>query len=201
MRTYPRTAVISAAAAVLLAGTATAAWARAERTATTRPPQSVPQLDVSRYAGTWYQIAAVPQLFEVQCKKNVKAVYSVDRPGAPGVRNSCDTWLGTSSSITGEAVPLDASNARLNVSFVNLAGGYRHTDRANYIVVGLDTRYRWAVVTDTDRRSGFVLSRTPALSGTDTTKARQAVEAAGLDPCTFRTTRQDGATQHPAPFC
>ncbi|MEV7674627.1 lipocalin family protein [Streptomyces sp. NPDC007872] len=31
-------------------------------------------MDLERYTGTWYQIAAVPRLFEVQCAKNTKAV-------------------------------------------------------------------------------------------------------------------------------
>ncbi|MCQ4205718.1 lipocalin family protein [Streptomyces longispororuber] len=166
-----------------------------------QPPPPVGQVDVSRYQGTWYQIAAVPRLFEIQCAKNVHAVYTLTAPGTVGVRNSCTTWLGNTSGVTGEAKALDSSGGRLNVSFVKTGGSYRHSDDANYIVTGLDPDYRWAVITDSDRRSGFVLSRTPELPAGLRPAILASIDAAGLDACDFLVTRQDAATVPTGSFC
>jgi apolipoprotein D and lipocalin family protein len=164
-------------------------------------PPSVGILDVSRYLGAWFQFAAVPREFEAKCAKNVHGEYGLTPSGSLSVRNGCTTWWGSESHIRGEAKPLDATGSRLNVSFAAVDGTYRHGENANYIVVGLDTRYRWAVVTDGARRSGFVLSRTPGLTPDRQLAARHAIRAAGLDPCAFLTTRQDGGSRTTVPFC
>ncbi|MER5741014.1 lipocalin family protein [Streptomyces sp. NPDC002262] len=159
------------------------------------PARSAPStetVDLDRYAGTWLQLAAVPRLFEIQCAKNVSAVYGTTARGTVAVRNSCTTWLGTRSGIDGEALPLDAGGARFNVSFLRSGDGYRHGAEANYVVVGLGAAYEWAVVTDEDRRSGFLLSRGPRLDATRTAQAVDAIRRAGLDPRDFHVTRQDG---------
>ncbi|MGW1514837.1 lipocalin family protein [Streptomyces sp. NPDC002394] len=156
------------------------------------PARAVGTVDLARYTGAWWQLAAVPQLFELQCAKNVKAVYGTTGRGRVAVTNSCTTWLGTPSLITGEALPLDATNARLNVSFLPGKAGYRHGTEANYVVAGLGPAYEWAVVTDEDRTSGFVLARTPRLDPARTADVLRAIRGAGLDPHGFRTTRQDG---------
>ncbi|MFJ6516638.1 lipocalin family protein [Streptomyces filamentosus] len=174
----------TALAALVLVPTATATPGGPVRAAGT--------VDLARYTGTWWQLAAVPQLFEIQCAKNVKAVYGTTGRGTVAVANSCTTWLGTRSGITGEALPLDATNARLNVSFLPGKDGYRHGTEANYVVAALGPAYEWAVVTDEDRTSGFVLSRTPRLDPARTADVLRAVRGAGLDPRDFRTTRQDG---------
>ncbi|WP_051804909.1 lipocalin family protein [Streptomyces griseus] len=156
------------------------------------PARAAGTVDLARYAGTWWQLAAVPKLFELQCAKNVKAVYGTTARGTVSVANSCTTWLGTRSRISGEALPLDSTHARLNVSFLPQEDGYRHGTEANYVVVGLGPAYEWAVVTDEDRSSGFVLSRTPRLDPARTADVLRAVREAGLDPRDFRATRQDG---------
>jgi apolipoprotein D and lipocalin family protein len=48
------------------------------------------------------------------------------------------------------------------------------------------------VVTNENRISGFVLSRTPRLDPARTADVLRAVRGAGLEPRAFRTTRQDG---------
>ncbi|WP_418955856.1 lipocalin family protein [Streptomyces tritici] len=181
------------ASAVLLATALTAvALAPAASADQAAPVPPVRSVDLSRYGGTWYQLAAVPRLFEIQCAKNVKAVYGPTARGAVAVTNSCATWLGTTSRISGEALPLDATHARLNVSFLPWKGGYRHGTEANYIVAGLGAAYEWALVTGEGRTSGFVLSRTARLDPARTADVVDAIRRAGLDPADFRTTRQDG---------
>ncbi|MCD0480843.1 lipocalin family protein [Streptacidiphilus sp. ASG 303] len=192
-RTVRRSAAGAVAALAAVAGGLTGAGPAAAAPAA--EPKPVASLDVQRYLGHWYQVAAVPALYEVQCLRNSAADYGATDRGTVAVRNSCTSLFGLTSTVKGDAKPLDATGARLNVSFVRLGGTWTHTSTANYIVVGLDRDYRWAVVTDSARRSGFVLSRTPSLTAGQTGAARDALRAAGVDPCSLRTTAQDATAQ------
>ncbi|WP_431886693.1 lipocalin family protein [Micromonospora wenchangensis] len=182
------------AVAVATAVLATAVPAQAAPTAVdTGPLTPVADVDVERYAGDWYQVAAIPAIFEIQCYKNVTARYDVQPDGTIGVRNACRTIVGTTSTVTGRArsenPPADSA---LTVSFLKLGGRWIYLGGPNYVVIGLDPDYRWAVVGDPDRSSGFVLSREPALTGAQTAAAKAVLTANGYDLCYFRTTRQDG---------
>ncbi|MFE3390002.1 lipocalin family protein [Streptomyces anulatus] len=185
-----RAAVVAVSSVLTLAGAAAADSQQASR------------VDLGRYAGTWYQIAAVPQLFEIQCKKNVRAHYTPQSDGSVGVRNSCTTWWGSTSVVNGAARPLDESNTRLNVSFTpRPGGGFVHGSEANYAVVGLAPDYSWAAVTNEERSAGFLLSRTSSLGSEATDAALEAFTDAGVDPCDLRLTRQDGGVARPAWLC
>ncbi|GAB2932241.1 lipocalin family protein [Streptomyces sp. NPDC059171] len=194
-----RSGLVVACAVLAVAGASTTGAAAAASGTVQDLPARV---DLGRYAGTWYQIAAVPQLFEIQCAKNVRARYTPSADGTVGVRNTCTTWWGTTSSVSGAARPLDASGTRLNVSFQpRPGGGYVHSREANYVIAGLDETYTWAAVTNEDRTSGFLLSRTPAIDDAGLAAAAQSFVDAGVDPCTLRPTRQDGGAEHPAQLC
>lgn len=67
---------------------------------------------------------------------------------------------GPLSTITGTAVPVDATNAKLNVSFT---GSNSPQPPGNYWVVALDPNYQWAVVSDPTGVSCFILSRTSTM--------------------------------------
>ncbi|MFJ8686467.1 lipocalin family protein [Micromonospora wenchangensis] len=186
-----RRQVVAAVAVATAAVLATAVPAQAA--VDTGPLTPVADVDVERYAGDWYQVAAIPAIFEIQCYKNVTARYDVQPDGTIGVRNTCRTIVGTTSAVTGRArsenPPADSA---LTVSFLKLGGKWIYLGGPNYVVIGLDPDYRWAVVGDPDRSSGFVLSREPALTGEQTAAAKAALTANGYDLCDFRTTRQDG---------
>ncbi|GHJ10471.1 hypothetical protein TPA0907_48380 [Micromonospora humidisoli] len=189
-----RRQVVAAVAVATAAVLATAVPAQAAPTAVdTGPLTPVADVDVERYVGDWYQVAAIPAIFEIQCYKNVTARYDVQPDGTIGVRNSCRTIVGTTSAVTGRArsenPPADSA---LTASFLKLGGKWIYLGGPNYVVIGLDPDYRWAVVGDPDRSSGFVLSREPALTGAQTAAAKAALTANGYDLCDFRTTRQDG---------
>jgi len=188
-----RAAVVAVSSVLTLAGGAGASAADS---------QQVSRVDLGRYAGTWHQIAAVPQLFEIQCKKNVRAQYTPQSDGSVGVRNSCTTWWGYTSEVNGAARPLDESSTRLNVSFApRPGGGFVHGQDANYVVVGLAPDYSWAAVSNEERSAGFLLSRTPALGPEASAAAIEAFTDAGVDPCDLRLTRQDGGVARPASLC
>ena len=88
------------------------------------PPATVKSVDLSRYAGEWYEIEAFPNVFQRGCV-NSKAVYTPTADGKIRVVNSC-MRNGKNASITGTATPVPGSNnSKLKVRFFGpFAGDY-----------------------------------------------------------------------------
>lgn len=119
----------------------------------------VPSLDLNRYAGKWHEIARLPQRFEKNCV-GVTAEYQVRKDGKVDVKNTClrTTCEGKVSVANGLARVVDPlTNAKLKVSFFWPFAG-------DYWVLELDPNYSYAVVGSPDRKSFWILSRTPTFS-------------------------------------
>ena len=125
---------------------------------------TVTAVDLSRYAGTWYEIARLPTWFQRHCVDS-KAIYSSRPDGAILVHNECMTNTGTVEQAEGVATVVDAkTNARLTVVFDNwFARLFGSSREGNYWILDLDPEYRTAMVGTPDRRYLWVLSRTPQL--------------------------------------
>ena len=163
-------------------------------------PAPVAALDLPAYLGTWHQLAAVPQPFNLVCARDTQARYSLSPRGDVTVRNSCTTWTGQKNRIKGTATVLDTkTNARLHVSFPGIPNPDR--GRANYIVTAVGPEYSWAHVTDSRRGSGFVLSRTPSLSATQWTAVRRAIARAGNNDCLYLTSPTTGGIEQIRRLC
>jgi len=121
-----------------------------------------PVVDVNRYLGTWYEVGSVKQFFSIGLV-NTKAVYGLNPDGSIRVENSGNYFFdkGPQSRIVGSAVPINAANNKLNVSFFGPASP---TLPGNYWIVDLASDYSWAIVTDSTGTTGFLLSRTPTVS-------------------------------------
>lgn len=70
--------------ALLLAFLAPLGWAQPPDTL-----QAIPQLDVSRYLGRWYEIAKFPNQFQKKCVADTSAEYSLLGNGQISVVNQC----------------------------------------------------------------------------------------------------------------
>jgi lipocalin len=149
---------------------------------------TVESVDVSRYLGTWYELGSVKQFFSVGLV-NTKAQYSLRPDGNIRVENSGNYFFanGPRSSIIGSAFPVDASNARLNVSFT---GQNSNQGAGNYWIVDLDPDYQWAIVTDPTGTSGFILSRTRTVSPEFYAELVQRAAAAGINTSNLTPTPQ-----------
>ncbi|SDO44144.1 lipocalin family protein [Lentzea jiangxiensis] len=164
-----------------------------------RPVRSV---DLERYQGRWVQVAAIPQPFQAQCARNDNAVYTLLPQGQVQVVNSCTRADGGTTSLEGRARrESPGSTSKLQVSFVRTTEGWNFDRPGTYWVIGLDRDYRWAVVGAPDRRSGFVLSRTPAPSKKDIAGMTTALLRNGYDLCDFEITAQDGGAPESVPLC
>ncbi len=131
----------------------------------TRDGKTVAQVDLSRYLGTWYEIATYVQPFQRGCV-GTTATYTARDDGTIGVRNDCRVGSldGRLKSITGFArVADETTNARLLVYFFQPFIG------APYWVIELDGQegeqpYEFAIVGSSSSRFLWVLSRMPQIS-------------------------------------
>ena len=99
------------------------------------PLATVPQVDLQRYMGVWYEIARIPHRFQEGCVAS-STTYSLLPDGEVRVINRCrDERSGEQREATGRAwVVAPSSNARLKVSFF-------WPFRGDYWIIDLGDRY------------------------------------------------------------
>ncbi|WP_084385703.1 lipocalin family protein [Rhodococcus sp. WMMA185] len=164
--------------------------------------EPVPSLDIQRYLGTWYQLAAVPQPFNLNCARDTSATYGYVDSSNISVANRCTTWTGGTSGVNGNARVNDpATNAQLHVSFTDVPFQGSPDGPTNYVVTYIADDYSWALVGDPARSSGFVLSRTPAVDDAGWTQIRQVVEWRGYNSCLLLTSPTTGGREDIVPLC
>ncbi len=130
----------------------------AKRSRPALPPlETVPQVDLSRYLGTWYEIATIPQDFQRGCTATT-ATYSLRKDGEVDVVNRCrkGSLDGPEKIAHGRARAVDATNAKLQVTFFWPLWG-------DYWIIQLGDQYEYAVVGHPTRDYLWILSRTPTM--------------------------------------
>lgn len=168
------------------------------------PVTPVPSVDIQRYLGQWREIASIPQWFNVLCARDTTATYALNTDGTVAVTNRCASPLNTTITARGRARVLDAqTNAQLQVTFVNAFGQWFYPGPAepNYVIMGLDPNYGWAVVGDPQRTSAFILSRQVALTPAQRSTVLGILAENGFDACKLQVTRQTGGLQTRQPYC
>ena len=123
------------------------------------PVEPVAAVDVQRYLGIWYEIAAIPQPFQRSCL-DPSDEYSLRNDGQIAIVRRCQK-NGAQQVGEGIARIVDRNtNAKLEVSF---NGPFWD----EYWIIDLDPSYNYAVVGDPKHGKLTVLSREPRLpSGT-----------------------------------
>lgn len=149
----------------------------------------VPRVDLNRYLGRWYEIAAIPAWFEKSCSGGTTAVYSQLPNGNVRVMNQCFEAGGKPKQAKGEAWVADkTTNAKLKVSFVpRLRWNFLAGD---YWIIDLGPDYEYAVVGSPSRGYGWILSRTPVLSEETLQGIRERLAQQGYDFAKFKMTDQ-----------
>jgi len=124
--------------------------------------QVVEHVDLSRYLGTWYEVASIPVWFQKECAGGTTATYSLDKDGKISVLNQCCTSEGKNKAAHGKAWVVDKNtNAKLKVSFFSLFGFWLFA--GDYWIIDLGPGYEYAVIGHPGRSIGWILSRTPVL--------------------------------------
>jgi len=122
------------------------------------PLQTVQQVDLNRYMGTWYEIASFPQRFQKGCVAS-RATYSLRKDGKVSVLNQCrnETLDGKLRTAKGTAWVVDKhTNAKLKVRFFWPFSG-------DYWIIDLSSDYEYAVVGHPDRTYLWILCRKPQM--------------------------------------
>lgn len=168
-----------------------------------QPLQVVPSLQVARYQGTWYEIAAIPMFFQRNCVGSTKAEYTLLSDGSIKVLNSCQTKSGKRIQAEGRARIVDTkTNARLQVTFAHWGNWWWYGVSGDYWVIALDEEaYQYAVVGHPRRKYGWILSRTEAMAPAVLESLRQTLVRQGYDPCRFQITPQPGGSSEKRPLC
>ena len=117
-------------------------------------PQTVPSVDLARYAGRWYEIARLPNSFQKKCAGGVTATYELRPDGKVTVINECRAASGEITRAKGTAKVVDKqSKAKLKVTFFWPFYG-------DYCIFDLGPNYEYAAVGEPKRRYLWILSRT-----------------------------------------
>ena len=143
----------------------------------TEPLETVARVDLQRYMGKWYEIAAFPQRFQKGCHCTT-AEYELTDKGYVRVINTCrlDSPGGKVKRAKGKAFVVKGSNnAKLRVQFF-------WPFRGDYWIIDLAADYGYAVVGAPNRKYLWILSRTPRLDEGLYRDIVKRIEAKGFDP-------------------
>ena len=141
------------------------------------PLDVVESVDLTQYAGKWYEIARYPTFFQAACVSST-ADYAARTDGTIGVLNTCLAADGSLvSTIEGSARVVDpTTNAKLVVTFPGVPFP------GDYWIIDLGPNYEYAVVSDPLRLTLFILSRTPTLDQATLDGILSRLVGQGYDP-------------------
>ncbi|WP_345100913.1 lipocalin family protein [Mucilaginibacter panaciglaebae] len=118
-----------------------------------KPLSTVQYVELDKYLGKWYEIAAFPQRFERGCS-HTTAEYTLNNDGSIAVTNTC-VKDGKIKVAKGKATVTDThTNAKLAVQF-------RWPFTGKYWIIGLAHDYSYALVGHPNRKYLWILGRKP----------------------------------------
>jgi apolipoprotein D and lipocalin family protein len=146
------------------------------------PVQTVPRVDLERYAGEWFEVARFPNRFQRDCAGDVSARYARRPDGRIDVLNRCRQADGSFKEAPGVARIVDAAtSAKLKVRFAPAYLSFLPFVWGDYWIIGLAPDYSCAVVGSPDREYLWVLSRSKVLATTPYDAAVATAKANGFD--------------------
>lgn len=147
--------------------------------------QTVPFVDLKKYAGRWFEIASFPQRFSKGCTVTT-AEYTLSDKGFMIVENRCNkgSIKGKQSSIKGKAwVVANSGNAKLKVQFF-------WPFKGKYWIIELADDYSYAVVGHPGKKYLWILSRTPVMNETLYQRILSRAKEKGFDIAKIKRTQQ-----------
>lgn len=150
-----------------------------------QPLETVPFVDLKKYAGKWFEIAAYPQRFQKGCHCTT-AEYTLSDKAYVIVENKCNRGgvNGKPSYIKGKAfVEKNSGNAKLKVQFF-------WPFKGKYWIIDLAADYSYAVVSHPNRKYLWILSRTPVMDESTYLKILERLKQKGFDLSMLKKTVQ-----------
>jgi apolipoprotein D and lipocalin family protein len=145
------------------------------------PPRTMPQVDLRRFMGDWYEVARLPAPFEGACAGQPSAHYRLRRSGSVEVVNRCRGADGREKVSVGRAVVVPGSgNAQLRISLWPRALRFLSWAWSDFWIVHVDPQYRMALVAHPSRRWCWLLSRERELAPADMARLLEIAAAEGF---------------------
>jgi apolipoprotein D and lipocalin family protein len=158
-----------------------------------KPLKVVPQVDLERYAGKWFEIARLPNEFQDDCASDVSAVYTLRPDGRIDVTNRCLKPDGRVNEATGVARRVEGQPASiLEVRFAPGWLSFLPNVWGDYQIIELDPEYSHVLVGSPDRKYLWILARTPQLEPSVYQSLLDAAKAQGFDTSGMTMTRHTG---------
>lgn len=152
---------------------------------------TVSSLDISRYMGTWYEIAKYPNWFQRKCVADTRADYQLQANGSVQVSNQCRLETGEMDKAIGEARQMGPSTSpKLQVRFAPSWLSMLPFAWGNYWVIDLDDGYQLVAVSEPKRDYLWVLSRTPKVAPVALDALMGRLKAQGFDLNRLELTKQ-----------
>jgi apolipoprotein D and lipocalin family protein len=159
------------------------------------PLRVVDAIDLARYAGTWYEIARLPNRFQDDCAGEVVASYERRDDGRLSVTNRCRTADGRTRRASGVARRVEGRpTSVLQVRFAPAILGFLPAVWGDYQVIALGADYDHAMVGTPDRAFLWILSRTPRLEPGLYQRLLEEAKEQGFDVSKVEETRQEPAS-------
>ncbi len=149
------------------------------------PLDVVRHVDLDRYLGKWYEIAAFPQSFQKGCNCSTAEYFKTEK-GYIRVLNSCrkGSTSGEISTADGKAFVVDTTtNAKLKVQFF-------WPFKGDYWIIDLADDYSWVVVGHPNREYLWILARTSSIDKTLYNSILERAKSKGFDISKLKVTDQ-----------
>ena len=144
------------------------------------PPRRAGGLDPKQLAGTYYEVARIPNGFERQCVGKVTTTYDVRPDGRMDVFNECLKENGTGTRVHGIGrLAADGTNIEVRFPAPWLSGGRRPWP--DYEILGTGPEYSYVVAGDASRNHLWILSRLPRMPQLAYAQAIEIANGKGYD--------------------
>lgn len=156
--------------------------------------KTVPNVDLQKYSGLWYEIARLPNDFQEDCAGNVTAHYTLNSDRTIKVVNRCreagKPKLMEAEGVGRVAKEDNGSNSVLEVRFAPAILSFLDSVWGDYRIIALDDKYQYAVVGSNNRKYLWILSRSQTMSDDIYKKLLAGAAKQGFDTEQVRRTPQ-----------
>jgi apolipoprotein D and lipocalin family protein len=152
----------------------------------------VPSVDLTRYVGTWYEIARIPNTFQRKCIGEVSATYTLEDDGQIKVVNRCRKENGEFTEAEGRAKrgSENEPNTKLKVRFAPRILSFLPFVWGNYWIIDLAPDYSYVVIGEPKREYLWILSRTTVLDKEIMHVILERIKEKGYDVSRIAMTKQ-----------
>ena len=150
---------------------------------------AVPQLDLKRFSGGWYEVERLPDKAEKHCVADALQIYSIgDKPGHFQLVGSCILKDGEASIRNSNGRVDKAGGGHLKLGFI-----FPFTSKL--LVIAVDPAYDWAMVGTPNHKSLWLLSHNGELAPEMLAQLTAQAQAEGFNTANLVKVVQ----HHPAP--